>query len=178
MHYRICDRTLFEQVPSTSIYRWNKSNLPQLHWQTPRHNLKITACCVVLPPYCKYARLDSLESKTYEAKFIRWSNIFAVRLLEPGLLEEDCPITMYMCTENKRFSSFFLQSDQQNSRFNYATVENFKTVWPYLISQQTTLKFMNLNGPFAKKPWESLVLRNSCDWTINFLCAPVWVVAL
>ena len=129
MHYRICDRTLFEQVPSTSIYRWNKSNLPQLHSQTPRHNLKITACCVVLPPYCKYARLDSLESKTYEAKFIRWPNIFAVRLLEPGLLEEDCPITM--CTESKRFSSFFFFFCNRTNKIQGSTMQLLKTLKPF-----------------------------------------------
>ena len=33
-----------------------------------------------------------------------------VRLLEPGYFAEDYPITTFF--ENKRFSSFFLQTDQ------------------------------------------------------------------
>ena len=35
--------------------------------------------------------------------------------------------------------------------FHNATVENFKTVWTYLTSQETALKFKNVIGPFAKK---------------------------
>ena len=30
------------------------------------------------------------------------------------------------------------------------TVENFKTIWAYLTSRETALKFMNIIGPFAK----------------------------
>ena len=49
-----------------------------------------------------------------------------MRLLEPCQLE-DYPITTLF--ENNRFSSFFLQTEQGNSRFNYAcgnaTVETF-----------------------------------------------------
>ena len=104
--------------------RRDLANLGEISVKFLHGNLKMTACRVVLPPYRKYARLDSLESKTYEAKFIRWSNIFAVRLLEPGLLEEDCPITM--CTENKRFSSsFFFVIGPIKFKVNYATVDNF-----------------------------------------------------
>ena len=44
-----------------------------------------------------------------------------------------------------------MQTDQLNSRFNYATVENVKTVWTFLTSQEKGLKFMNLIGPLAKK---------------------------
>ena len=46
---------------------------------------------------------------------------------ESWYLEEDYPITTFF--ENNRFSSFFLQTEQGNSRFNYAcgnaTVETF-----------------------------------------------------
>ena len=53
-------------------------------------------------------------------------NNITVRLLEPCQLE-DYPITTLF--ENNRFSSFFLQTEQGNSRFNYAcgnaTVETF-----------------------------------------------------
>ena len=31
---------------------------------------------------------------------------------------------------------------------NFATVENVKTVWAYLTSEETALKFMNVIGPF------------------------------
>ena len=34
--------------------------------------------------------------------------------------------------------------------FNYAPIENLKTAWTYLTSQETALKFMNVIGPFAK----------------------------
>ena len=56
------------------------------------------------------------------------------------------------------------------------TVENFKTIWTYLTSRETALKFMNIIGPFAKcfrifcfqKPWLDNVLPS----------APARVVAL
>ena len=64
-------------------------------------------------------------------------------LMEKEYSKKDYPITTIF--ENKRFSSFFfLQTDQWNSRFNYATIENSKTVRTYLNSQETSLKFMNV----------------------------------
>ena len=51
--------------------------------------------------------------------------------------------------------------------FNYATVENFKTAWTYLTSQETALKFMNVIGPFAKKNLRIFCFQKTgCDWTI------------
>ena len=55
MHYKICDRILFEQALLTSIDKSSKWNHLQLHRQTPRRNLKATAGCVALPPCCKDA---------------------------------------------------------------------------------------------------------------------------
>ena len=42
------------------------------------------------------------------------------------------------------------------------TVENFKTIWTYLTSRKTALKFMNINiiGPFAKKLENHLFSKN------------------
>ena len=51
--------------------------------------------------------------------------VVTVQLLKQGLLEEDYPITMLFETKD---SEGFLQTDQQYSSFNYATIENFKTV--------------------------------------------------
>ena len=50
--------------------------------------------------------------------------------------------------------------DQINSRLNYATVENFKTVWSYLTFQETALRFMNVVGPFAKELANLLISEN------------------
>ena len=166
MHYRICDRPLFEQVPSTPIYRWNKSNLPQLHSQTPRHNLNTTACCVVLPPYCKYARLDFLERKTYEAKFN-----------DLTFLQCDCSsqgswkkIVQSQCALKTKDSQVFFYN--RTNKIQGSTLRSLKTLKPFdrtwSLGKQPSNLILNLNGPFAKKPWESLVLRNSCDWTIFF----------
>ena len=54
--------------------------------------------------------------------------------------------------ENKRFSSFF----EWKLMVQLSTVENFKTVWTYLTSQETALKFIKVIGPFAEN------LRNFC----------------
>ena len=88
---------------------------------------------------------------------------FTMRLLEPGHLEEDCLITTISEKKILKFFFFFLQTNQWNSRFNYETVETFKTVWTYLTSQETALKFMNVFGPLAKKT------RNRGNWTFSFL---------
>ena len=65
-------------------------------------------------------------------------------------------------SENRRLSSFL-----QNYALNYASIENFKTVWTYLTSQETAVKFMNVFGPFAK------ILRIFCFqkllWLDNLL---------
>ena len=42
----------------------SKENLPLLHQQTPRHNLKATADCVALPPCCKNAPVGYYKSET------------------------------------------------------------------------------------------------------------------
>ena len=36
------------------------------------------------------------------------------------------------------------------SRFNYATVKNFKTASTYLTSQETAIRFMNVIDPLQK----------------------------
>ena len=60
-------------------------------------------------------------------------------------------------------------TDQWNSRFNWATVEIFKTVWTILTFQETALKPMNIQERSAcLKSWESFVFRNRCDWRIFF----------
>ena len=64
MHYKICDRILFEQAPSVANDKLSKENLPLLHQQTPRHNLKATADCVALPPCCKNASVGYYKSET------------------------------------------------------------------------------------------------------------------
>ena len=51
----------------------------------------------------------------------------------------------------QKILKYFFQMDQENSRFNYTAIENYKTVWTFLTSLETALKFMNANGPFAKK---------------------------
>ena len=49
----------------------------------------------------------------------------------------------------------------------FATVENVKTVWTYLTSEETALKFMNVIGPFKKKIENLLFTDNVVIWT-NF----------
>ena len=98
---------------------------------------------------------------------------------------EDCPATSlrevllqgglnqgtWRINQSKRFSQVFLQTEIQV--FYYATVENFKTVWAYLTSQETALEFTNAIGLFAKK------LENLLFWLDNvFPSARVQVVSL
>ena len=40
------------------------------------------------------------------------------------------------------------------------TVENVKTIWTYLTSRETDLKFMNIIGPLAKKLENHLFSKN------------------
>ena len=69
--------------------------------------------------------------------------LFTVRQLEPGHLEEDCPITTI--SEKKRLSSFSA-TDQLNSR--PSTMQPLKSlkagVLTNLASQETVLKYMNV----------------------------------
>ena len=51
----------------------------------------------------------------------------------------------------QKILKYFFQMDQENSRFNYTAIENYKTVWTFLTSLETAPKFKNANGPFAKK---------------------------
>ena len=44
------------------------------------------------------------------------------------------------------------------SRFNYATIKNFKTAWTYLTSQKTAIRFMNVIGSLQKKTLENVVI--------------------
>ena len=64
-----------------------------------------------------YNRLDYQEpavwSKSVVTKYMGKQKLFTVRQLEPGHLEEDCPITTI--SEKKRLSSFSA-TDQLNSR--------------------------------------------------------------
>ena len=83
--------------------------------------------------------------------------VVTVWLLKPGHLEEDYPIT----TLKMKDSESFLQTDQQYSSFNYATVENFKTVWTYLKSQEIYEYYI---GPFAKN------MRILFNWIIATDC--------
>ena len=64
------------------------------------------------------------------------------------------------------------------SRFNYATIKNFKTAWTYLASQETAIRFMNVIGSLQKKTLESFVFEKT-SWLDNLLpSAPVRVAAL
>ena len=62
--------------------------------------------------------------------------------------------------------------------FNYATVENFKTAWTYLTSQETALKFMNVIGPFAKKKLENLLFSENWLWLDNIVFQVSWFTCL
>ena len=73
----------------------------------------------------------------------------------------------FFLKKKKKNSQIFWQADQWISRFNYATNENFKTIWTYPPFQETALKFMNVIG-HLHKTWESFVLRKYYDLTIFF----------
>ena len=55
----------------------------------------------------------------------------------------------------QKILKFFCKRTNKIQGFKNATVENFETVWTYLTCLETTLKFMNVIGPFAKQPWVS-----------------------
>ena len=93
----------------------------------------------------------------------QWITV-TVRLLKPGPLVEDYPITAFF--ESKILNFFFFANGL--IKFNYAAVENFKTVWSYLTSQETALKFMNVICPFAKKTYNSFVFKKRCEFIIFF----------
>ena len=74
--------------------------------------------------------------------------ILKVRKVKPDTWKKIVQVQRFLKKED---SIVFLLMDQIHSRLNYATVENFKTVWSYLTFQETALKFMNVIGPFAKE---------------------------
>ena len=91
-----------------------------------------------------------------------------VRLVEPGHLEEDYPVTTFFLKTIDSQVFFFLQTDQITSRFNYPTVESFKTVWTHLTSQERALKFMNVIISFEKKKLESFAFKKRFGGIIFF----------
>ena len=68
--------------------------------------------------------------------------IVIVWLLKPGHLEED-----YFWKQ--KILEFFGKWTNKIQVFNYAIVENLKTVWANLTSYKTVFKSMNVIGPFA-----------------------------
>ena len=60
-----------------------------------------------------------------------------------------------------RFSSFVFANGPIKFKIQLYSrcIENFETVWTYLTSQETTLKFMILIGLFEKKTRESFALE-------------------
>ena len=85
--------------------------------------------------------------------------ILKVRKVKPDTWKKIVQVQRFLKKED---SIVFLldQMDQIHSRLNYATVENFKTVWSYLTFQETALKFMNVIGPFAKELENLLISEN------------------
>ena len=51
----------------------------------------------------------------------------------------------------QKILKFFCKWTNKIQVFNYATVENFITIWTYPTFQEIALKFMNFIGLFAKK---------------------------
>ena len=101
---------------------------------------------------------NSLQRKNKTAT----ANTFiAVWLLKPGHLEEDCLIPWYPLDFLKQKIFFFFANGpiKFKIRLYNRCIENFQTVWTYLTSQETTLKFMILIGLFEKKTRESFVLE-------------------
>ena len=78
------------------------------------------------------ASLDIEGSVTLELSL---KKCIAVWTLKLGHMEEDCLITMF--SENKRFSSFFFK---QTNKIQGSTKQPLRTVWTYVISQETALK--------------------------------------
>ena len=70
--------------------------------------------------------------------------------------------------ENKGFSSVFSQTDQQKFKVRLAMqpLKNFKAVWTYLTSQETTLKFMNVIVSSAKNLKTESFAFERRDWII------------
>ena len=102
-------------------------------------------------------------------------HLFTVQLLKPRHLEEDYLIKTFF--ENKRFWSFFANGPIKFKVQLYTKVENFKSVWTYLTSQEMALKIHDFYGSVCKKPWESFVFKKCCDWII-FFQVPQFVVAM
>ena len=73
------------------------------------------------------ASLDIEGSVTLELSL---KKCIAVWTLKLGHMEEDCLITMF--SENKRF--------KQTNKIQGSTKQPLRTVWTYLISQETALK--------------------------------------
>ena len=67
---KICDRILFGQALSTATDKLSKENRLQLRTQTPRRSLKVTECCVELPPSCaNLLHQDVTIARTFRSQF-------------------------------------------------------------------------------------------------------------
>ena len=102
--------------------------------------------------YRYQTNLPTMEKSKYNS----WI-IIRVQKVKPDTLKK---IVQVQCFLKKEDSIVFLPMDQINSRLNYATVENFKTVWSYLIFQEMALKFINVIGLFAKELDNLLISEN------------------
>ena len=96
-----------------------------------------------------------------------------MHLLEPGHLEEDCPIKMV--SVNKRLSLFFGKLASNVHKINFECC--FLRVQEVQIQ---TVALLNLESycSVCQNTWESFVFRNCCDWTIFFHVPRFKIVAL
>ena len=89
-------------------------------------------------------------------------------LLQSGLNQGTWKIIQSQRFWKEKILKFFCKRTNEIQVFNYATIENFKTVWAYLTSQETALEFMNAIGLFAKKLENLLFSEKGCDWIMFF----------
>ena len=97
------------------------------------------------------------------------SQLIAVRLLEPGHFDEDDSwITTFLARGKQRILKCFFANWPTKFKVRLAMqpLKNFKAVWTYLTSQETTLKFMNVIVSSAKNlKTESFAFKRR-DWII------------
>ena len=106
---------------------------------------------------CRYQiNLPTME----KSKCNSWI-ILKVRKIKPDTWKKIVQVQRFLKKED---SIVFLLMDQINLRLNYATVENFKTVWTFLTFQETAL------GPFAKELEGLSFSENVVIWQSSSKC--------
>lgn len=126
----------------------------------------------------KGTNICSTSLELLKRSVLKWRSVFhSLKCLFRILLWQPCIYLQCLYLnqgtktffENKRFWSFFANRPIKFNFQLYTTVENFKSLWTYLTSQEMVLKIHDFYGSVCKKPWESFFFFRKMLWLDN-LC--------